>query len=220
MTKTFTTHSEAETAAAGYELAPALAAGSVVLLIGDLGAGKTAFVRGLVGGLGASSADVSSPTFTLIHEYRGGRLTLLHVDLYRLDDPREIEDLGLDELGNGAVLAIEWAEKMPRPPANTIVVRIEHAGEMERRVTIEMHNAQWEMHSGGSTDILHLALRLAGLDPLHEDEAVALGEPAHRPEAVRSKGWLRVERRSAGRACQQSTQAATRRKAEDDDAPA
>ncbi len=142
LTRTFTTHSEAETAAVGYGLAPTLAEGSVVLLIGDLGAGKTAFVRGLAEGLGASSADVSSPTFTLIQEYRGGRLTLLHVDLYRLDDPREIDDLGLDELGSGAVVAIEWAGKLPRPPHDAIRVRIEHAGEMERRVTIEMQNVQ------------------------------------------------------------------------------
>jgi tRNA threonylcarbamoyladenosine biosynthesis protein TsaE len=137
VTKTFTTHSESETAGAARELAPTLPAGAVVLLMGDLGAGKTAFVRGLAEGLGLEPADVSSPTFTLIQEYRGGRVPLLHVDLYRLNDPREIDDLGLDELGSEAVVAIEWADKLPRSPEHAIVVRIEHAGDTERVVTIE-----------------------------------------------------------------------------------
>jgi tRNA threonylcarbamoyladenosine biosynthesis protein TsaE len=137
VTKTFTTRSESETAAVGRELAPTLSEGAVVLLCGDLGAGKTAFVRGLAEGLGLDPGDVSSPTFTLLQEYRGGRLPLLHADLYRLDDPREVDDLGLEELGGGAVLAIEWADKLPRPPVDAIVVRIEHAAETERVVTIE-----------------------------------------------------------------------------------
>ncbi len=111
---TITTRSESETERAGRELAPSLTAGSVVLLYGDLGAGKTAFVRGLAEGLGIPRDTVSSPTFTLVQEYRGGRLPLLHVDLYRLSDAREIDDLGLDELGEGGVVAIEWAEKLPR----------------------------------------------------------------------------------------------------------
>src|SRR6185436_13302103 len=114
--KNITTRSEVETAAVGRDLAATLSAGDVVLLFGDLGAGKTAFVRGLAEGLGVQRDDVSSPTFTLIHEYRGGRLPLLHVDLYRLNDAREIDDLGLDELGAGGVLAIEWAEKLADPP--------------------------------------------------------------------------------------------------------
>ena len=119
-----TTRSEQETAAVGRDLARTLAAGSLVLLSGDLGAGKTAFVRGVAQGLGVDAADVSSPTFTLIQEYRGGRLPLLHVDLYRLDDAREIEELGLDELGSEGVVAIEWAEKLPRRIGDAIVVRI------------------------------------------------------------------------------------------------
>jgi tRNA threonylcarbamoyladenosine biosynthesis protein TsaE len=137
VTKTCTTRSESETATVGRELAPTLSEGAVVLLCGDLGAGKTAFVRGLAEGLGLDPEDVSSPTFTLVQEYRGGRMPLLHADLYRLDDPREIDDLGLDELGGGAVVAIEWADKLPRPPVDAIVVRIEHAAEMERVLTIE-----------------------------------------------------------------------------------
>ena len=129
--------SEQDTAAIGRELGATLAAGDVVLLHGDLGAGKTAFVRGLAAGLGVDAQEVSSPTFTLVQEYRGGRLPLFHVDLYRLNDPREIDDLGLDEIAEDGVLAIEWAERHPRPPRGVVRVRIEHAGEMERRIVIE-----------------------------------------------------------------------------------
>ena len=128
---THTTHSEGETAAVGRELARGMKAGDVVLLHGDLGAGKTAFVGGLAEGLGIAREEVSSPTFTLVQEYRGGRLTLFHADLYRLNDPREIDDLGLDEVATEGVLAIEWAEKLPAPPPGSIVVQIAHgAGEM------------------------------------------------------------------------------------------
>jgi tRNA threonylcarbamoyladenosine biosynthesis protein TsaE len=140
--RTFVTRSDEETVEAGRQLAASLGADSVVLLLGDLGAGKTAFVRGLAEGLGASPADVSSPTFTLIQEYRSGRIPLLHVDLYRLNNPQEVEELGLEELGNGAVVAIEWAEKLPRTPPGAVSVSLEHLGEGERRVTIEMQNAQ------------------------------------------------------------------------------
>ena len=132
------THSEEETAASGRELASTVTPGAAILLFGDLGAGKTAFVRGLAEGLGADPLEVSSPTFTLIQEYRGGRLPLLHVDLYRLDGPLEIDDLGLEELGADAVLAIEWADKLPRPIAGAIAVRIEHGKGDTRKITI--HN--------------------------------------------------------------------------------
>ena len=135
--RTITTHSQDETAAVGRELAKTLTPGSVVLLSGDLGAGKTAFVRGLAEGLGVDPAEVSSPTFTLVQEYRGGRLPMLHVDLYRLDDPRECDELGLDELGAGGVVAIEWAEKLSRRPLDAIRVTIKDAGEDRRSVTIE-----------------------------------------------------------------------------------
>ena len=130
-------HSEGETASIGRELAQSLAAGDVVLLHGDLGAGKTALVRGLAQGLGVDPDEVSSPTFTLVQEYRGGRLPLFHVDLYRLNDPREIDDLGLDEIAEDGVLAIEWAERHPRPPRGVVRVRLEHAGGDERRIVIE-----------------------------------------------------------------------------------
>jgi tRNA threonylcarbamoyladenosine biosynthesis protein TsaE len=136
VTKTITTQSEEETAGVGRELAATLSAGDVLLLYGDLGSGKTAFVRGLAEGLGVHRDEVSSPTFTLIQEYRGGRLLLFHVDLYRIDDPREFDDLGLDEIAVDGVLAIEWAEKHLRPPHDSIRVSIEHAGETERRITV------------------------------------------------------------------------------------
>ena len=113
-----------------------LSAGDLVLLYGDLGAGKTAFVKGLAEGLGVPHDEVSSPTFTLIQEYRGGRLVLFHADLYRLDDPREIDDLGLDEIAADGVLAIEWAEKLPRPAPGAIVVRIAHGDADSRTVTL------------------------------------------------------------------------------------
>ena len=131
-----TTRSESETAAIGRDLAVQLNAGSTVLLYGDLGAGKTAFVRGIAEGLGVDRDEVSSPTFTLVQEYRGGRLPLYHVDLYRLTDPREIEDLGLEELAENGVLAVEWAEKLPRVPANPIVVRIAHGDGDTRTLAI------------------------------------------------------------------------------------
>ena len=136
------THSESETAAVGRELAPTLNPGAVVLLFGDLGAGKTAFVRGLAEGLGVPAEDVSSPTFTLMQEYRGGRVTLIHVDLYRLNDAREIDDLGLEELGEHAVLAIEWAEKWAHSPPAALRVAIDYAGENERLITVETPNAK------------------------------------------------------------------------------
>jgi tRNA threonylcarbamoyladenosine biosynthesis protein TsaE len=126
-----------ETAALGRDFAKSLEAGDVVLLYGDLGAGKTAFVKGLADGLGVGQDEVSSPTFTLVQEYRGGRLPLVHVDLYRLDDPREIDDLGLDEIAASGVLAIEWAEKLARVPRHAYSVRIAHGESDERSIAIE-----------------------------------------------------------------------------------
>ncbi len=129
------TDNEEETAAAGERLAATLRAGDVVLLYGELGAGKTAFVRGVARGLGAPEADVSSPTFTIIQEY-AGRLTLYHVDLYRLE-PKEVDDLGLDELVSAdGVVAIEWAERWHGRPDDAIEVRFEHAGEDRRQIVV------------------------------------------------------------------------------------
>ncbi len=127
---------EEQTAVAGERMAPSLRAGDVIFLHGDLGAGKTAFVRGLARGLGALPEDVTSPTFTLIQEYRGTALTLHHVDLYRLN-AAEADDLGLDELiGSGGVVAIEWAERWTNRPGGAHVVRIEHRGGDNRAISI------------------------------------------------------------------------------------
>ena len=129
-------HSESDTVGAGQRLAETLSSGDVVLLFGDLGAGKTAFVRGLARGLGASSDDVSSPTFTLIQEYSGGRNRLYHVDLYRLS-PAETADLGLDELIDGdGIVAIEWAERWADRPRDVVEVTIEQVGEERRRIRV------------------------------------------------------------------------------------
>ena len=131
------TTGEDETSAAGQRLAARLGAGDVVLLYGELGAGKTAFVRGLARGLGASESEVSSPTFTLIQEYTG-RVTLYHVDLYRLE-PTEVEDLGLEELVSGdGIVAIEWAERWHGRPDDAVEVRLEHGGEDTRRITVRI----------------------------------------------------------------------------------
>jgi tRNA threonylcarbamoyladenosine biosynthesis protein TsaE len=134
--RTQTTRSESETAALGRDVSRTLRSGSVVLLFGDLGAGKTAFVRGLAEGLGIAPDEVSSPTFTLIQEYRGGRLPLFHVDLYRLDDPREIEDLGLDEIAIDGVMAIEWADKLRSRPRGAIDIHIQHRDGAAREITL------------------------------------------------------------------------------------
>jgi tRNA threonylcarbamoyladenosine biosynthesis protein TsaE len=132
-----TTTSEAATRAVAQRLAGTLAPGVVLLLHGDLGAGKTAFVRGLAEGLGVSEDEVSSPTFTLVHEYRGGRLPLHHVDLYRLPDgSTSLEDLGLDETAEDGVLAIEWPERLARPVAGALHVRFSIVDEDTRELTI------------------------------------------------------------------------------------
>ena len=130
-----TTHSESDTMAVAREFAATLRAGDVVLLSGDLGAGKTAFVRGLAGGLGANPDDVSSPTFTLVHEYRGGRLPLYHADLYRLQRTT-IEELGLDERSvDRGVLAIEWPERLTYPIAGAAVVELRIIDDQSRQLT-------------------------------------------------------------------------------------
>jgi tRNA threonylcarbamoyladenosine biosynthesis protein TsaE len=149
---TIATASESETTAVGRELAGTLRAGDVVLLYGDLGAGKTAFVKGLAEGLGVPPEEVSSPTFTLVQEYRGGRVTLYHVDLYRLDDPREIGDLGLDEIADGGVLAIEWAEKLDRDLRTTsphpVIVKIQHGDGDTRTITMSTDGARTSPFNG------------------------------------------------------------------------
>jgi tRNA threonylcarbamoyladenosine biosynthesis protein TsaE len=142
---TVTTRTESETAQVGRDHAETLRAGDIVRLYGDLGAGKTAFVKGLAEGLGVPGDEVSSPTFTLVQEYRGGRLTLFHVDLYRLDDPREIVDLGLDEIALDGILAIEWAEKLDGAarldPSRYVEVRIAHGAGDVRDIDVRSHGS-------------------------------------------------------------------------------
>jgi tRNA threonylcarbamoyladenosine biosynthesis protein TsaE len=136
MTEVLRTESEDQTVAAAHRLAERLPPGALVLLTGDLGAGKTAFVRGLAAGLGIDPDEVSSPTFTLIQEYRGARV-LRHVDLYRLQGA-ETDDLGLDELAeDGAVVAIEWAERLSAPPVGALRVTIVDLGGDGREIRIE-----------------------------------------------------------------------------------
>jgi tRNA threonylcarbamoyladenosine biosynthesis protein TsaE len=137
-TRTVVTHAEAETARVAIELAGTLRAGAVLLLSGELGAGKTAFVRGLAEGLGADPSEVTSPTFTLVHEYRGGRLPLIHVDLYRLDRA-DLDELGLDDdLAARGVVAIEWPERLSRAPAGALRVRIEDTGADTRSIELPL----------------------------------------------------------------------------------
>jgi tRNA threonylcarbamoyladenosine biosynthesis protein TsaE len=131
------THSAEETIAYGRTLAGELSPPLIVLLRGDLGAGKTTLVKGIAEGFGAARAeDVTSPTFTLVHEYRGSDTTLYHVDLYRIDTERELETLGLDDLlAPNCILLIEWGEKFPRLQRDkNLQITLERVGETERRI--------------------------------------------------------------------------------------
>jgi tRNA threonylcarbamoyladenosine biosynthesis protein TsaE len=146
MTTETITHSAEETIAYGRKLAAELSPPLVVLLRGDLdlGAGKTTLVKGIAEGFEAARAeDVTSPTFTLVHEYRGPLATLYHIDLYRVDTQRELETLGLDDLlAPNCILLIEWGEKFPRLQRDRNVeitlgqVEEERAGETERRIQV------------------------------------------------------------------------------------
>jgi tRNA threonylcarbamoyladenosine biosynthesis protein TsaE len=132
-----TSASEAETRAVAAQLARALKPGDVLLLSGDLGAGKTAFVRGLAEGLDINPDEVTSPTFTLVHEYRGGRLPLIHVDLYRLDRA-DLDEIGLDQdLAATGVIAVEWAERLTRPVPGATTVRITDRGADQREISVD-----------------------------------------------------------------------------------
>jgi tRNA threonylcarbamoyladenosine biosynthesis protein TsaE len=127
------THSEAETIELGRRIARELPSKALVLLIGNLGAGKTTMAKGIVDGLGAGAPEeVASPTFTLIHEYGGGRV--YHIDLYRLEEEREVATLGLDELfEREAVVLVEWGERFPQLlPAERIEIYL-RAGEDDTR---------------------------------------------------------------------------------------
>ena len=132
----FISNSPAETEAFGRDYARKIDNGTVVALTGELGAGKTQFVKGFVAGLG-SSAEVTSPTFTLIHEYTGGRLPVYHFDFFRIEDRQSAERLGLDEyfFGDG-VCVIEWADRFPELiPANATWITFQTKSETQREIT-------------------------------------------------------------------------------------
>jgi tRNA threonylcarbamoyladenosine biosynthesis protein TsaE len=135
------THSAEETIALGRSLAPSLAPPKLVLLRGDLGAGKTTLVKGIARAFDAAQEDdVTSPTFTLIHEYRGPQVNVYHIDLYRVDTPRQLETLGLDDLTQeNSLLLLEWGEKFQRfVDERDVEIQIERLGlgEEERRIRI------------------------------------------------------------------------------------
>lgn len=139
MAREITTHSAEETIAFGRTLAEMLAPPKLVLLRGELGAGKTTLVKGIAEGLrAAAEEEVTSPTFTLVHEYRGPHANLYHVDLYRVDTPRQLETLGLDDLvAENSVFLIEWGEKFPRFMRDRDVeIILERVGDSERRIRI------------------------------------------------------------------------------------
>jgi tRNA threonylcarbamoyladenosine biosynthesis protein TsaE len=133
------THSEGETSAVGRDLGRRLKAGGVVLLEGPLGAGKTAFARGLAEGLGCDPEDVSSPTFTIVQEYRG-KTGLQHVDLYRLT-PVEVDDLALEDLMDGNVMAVEWPDRWTSAPADAVFVAFQVLDGSRRRISVRMPEA-------------------------------------------------------------------------------
>ena len=139
MTREIRTQSAEETIGLGRTLAELLAPPKLVLLRGDLGAGKTTLVKGIAAAFeAAEEEDVTSPTFTLIHEYRGPRANLFHIDLYRIDTQRELDTLALDDLrSDNSILLIEWGEKFPRfIRERDIEISLERDGENGRKITI------------------------------------------------------------------------------------
>jgi tRNA threonylcarbamoyladenosine biosynthesis protein TsaE len=137
--KQFSTRSPDETIALGRKLAAHLRPPKLVLLRGDLGTGKTTLVKGIAEGFGAASqAEVTSPTFTLIHEYRSTQVNIYHIDLYRVDTQRELETLGIDDLlGASSLLLIEWGEKFERfVRERDVEIAFARAGENDRRITV------------------------------------------------------------------------------------
>ena len=134
---TYTTHSPTETETLGAALGRVLTPGTVIAYRGDLGAGKTAFTRGLARGLGYAD-PVTSPTYTIVNEYLGGRLPLFHFDMYRLRSSEDLWDIGWEDyLDRGGVCAVEWSENVEDALEDALTVTIEKLGEDSRRITIE-----------------------------------------------------------------------------------
>ena len=133
----YTTNSPQETENVGQTLAEKLKPGTIIAYEGDLGAGKTAFTRGLARGLGATER-VTSPTYTIVNEYVTGRLPLFHFDMYRLGSSDELFDIGWEDyLQRGGICAVEWSENVSDALENALTVRIEKTGEDSRKITIE-----------------------------------------------------------------------------------
>ena len=132
----FITNSPVETEAVGAKLAEQLTPGAVIAYRGDLGAGKTAFTRGLAKGLGATEA-VTSPTYTIVNEYLTGRMPLFHFDMYRLTSADDLFDIGWEDyLERGGVCAVEWSENVAEALEDPITVTLEKIGEDTRRITL------------------------------------------------------------------------------------
>jgi tRNA threonylcarbamoyladenosine biosynthesis protein TsaE len=139
MYREITTNSAAETIAFGRSLAGELKPPATILLRGELGAGKTTLVKGIAEGFSAAAQDdVTSPTFTLVHEYRGPDATLFHIDLYRVDTQRELETLGLDDLrAENAVLLVEWADKFQQFQRDgDVEITLEQVAETRRKIRV------------------------------------------------------------------------------------
>ena len=137
---TFLTNSPAETEAVGAALARVLPAGTILAYRGDLGAGKTAFTRGLARGLGYTD-PVTSPTYTIVNEYLGGRLPLFHFDMYRLGSSDDLWDIGWEDyLDRGGICSVEWSENVDDAMENAVYVTIDNSGEESRKITIEGGN--------------------------------------------------------------------------------
>ena len=138
-TREFTTHSAEETLVLGRSLAAVLAPPKLVVLRGELGAGKTTLAKGIAEGFQAASAEnVTSPTFTLVHEYRGPEVSVYHIDLYRVDTQRELETLGLDDLRDDkSVLLIEWGDKFPRfEQERDVEITLTRVAENDRQIRV------------------------------------------------------------------------------------
>ena len=131
------TNSPEETESIGEQLASRLPPGTVIAFLGDLGAGKTAFTRGLARGLGAADR-VTSPTYTIVNEYLGGKMPLFHFDMYRLGSSYELFDIGWEDyLERGGICAVEWSENVSDAMEGALTVRIEKTGENSRKITLE-----------------------------------------------------------------------------------